>query len=186
MNDKSSASNKQSFFSIKNILGASIVFIIVTVGVIFFSNQKSTSNNGSNNPTGQVSSEEGKMVEGFSGKVLAGTTSPYVIFNKADYDKAQASGKIVFLDFYANWCPICRAEAPELKAGFDNLTSDKVVGFRVNFNDSDTDNDEKALAKQFDVPYQHTKVILKDGKVALKSGDSWDKEMFAKEFGKLL
>ncbi len=128
---------------------------------------------------------EGKMVAGYSGKVLAGTSSPYIIFNKADYDKALSLGKIVFLDFYANWCPICRSEAPELKAGFDSLTTDKVVGFRVNFKDSDTDSEEKALAKQFEIPYQHTKVILKDGKVVLKDGDSWDKSRFAQEIGKL-
>ena len=96
------------------------------------------------------------------------------------------SGKIIVLDFYANWCPICRAEAPELKAGFDSLMTDAVIGFRVNFNDSDTDDDEKALAKQLAIPYQHTKVILKDGKEVLKSGDSWTRDDFTREVDKIL
>lgn len=137
--------------------------------------------------------EDDKMMEkdtmmktGYSGKVLAGKSSPYLEFNQADYDKALKEGKIVFLDFYANWCPIYRAEAPEINAGFNSLTTDKVAGFRVNFNDSDTDDHEKALAKKFEIPYQHTKVILKDGKEFSRSQDAWEKETFLMEIDKAI
>ena len=169
----------------KNIAVASVIAIILAGGIFFLSSRKSQLKTTNSPQTQSENSPEGKMVAGYSGKVLAGTTSPYFVFTKADYDKALSSGKVVFLDFYANWCPICREETPDLKAGFDNLNSDKVVGFRVNYNDSDTDEDEKALAKQFAITYQHTKVILKDGKQVLKSQDSWDKEMFDKEIGAL-
>ena len=74
-----------------------------------------------------------------------GESSLYVEFTQAEYEKALTEDKVIFLDFYANWCPICRAEAPEIKAGFDSLTTDKVAGFRVNFNDDETDEDEKAF-----------------------------------------
>src|SRR3990167_8737773 len=73
----------------------------------------------------------------YSGKVLAGKSAPYLEFNQADYDKALKEGKIVLLDFYANWCPICRAEEPNIKQGFNELTNSQVIGFRVNFNDND-------------------------------------------------
>ncbi len=130
--------------------------------------------------------DDAMMKAGYKGKVLAGKISPYLEFNQADYEKAQKEGKIVFLDFYANWCPICRAEAPEIHSGFDSLTTDKIVGFRVNFKDSDTDENEKKLAEKYEIPYQHTKVILKGGQQVLKSGDQWDKETFTNEINKAL
>ena len=168
----------------KNIIIGGIIVAVVVAAFVFFVNQKPQQQNSNSNPQTQTeTASEGKMIAGYSGKVLAGNTSPYLDFKKADYDKALSSGKIVFLDFYANWCPICRDEAPGLKAGFDGLTSDKVVGFRVNYNDTETDEDEKALAKQFSVPYQHTKVILKDGKEVARSLESWDKNEFIKQMG---
>lgn len=123
--------------------------------------------------------EEGAMMEeGDYGKVISGKSSPFVEFTKAGYDKAISDGKIVFLNFYANWCPICRAEAPIIDSGFNGLTSDQVIGFRVNFNDPETDADEKALASELNIPYQHTKVILVDGKEVFRSTDQWKKEDF--------
>lgn len=119
--------------------------------------------------------DEKEMMKGYSGKVIAGSNTPYVEFTKADYDKALAEGKVVVLNFYANWCPVCRAEVADIAAGFDSLNNPNVVGFRVNYKDSDTDKDEEALAKQFSIPYQHTKVILKDGKEVLKETVQWSK-----------
>jgi len=112
----------------------------------------------------------------FQGTVLAGTTAPYLDFANQDYLDAVQSGKLILLNFYANWCPICRAEAPEVMAGFTALTSDQIIGFRVNFNDSETDQVEKELAKRFKVPYQHTKVVLKNGIVVYRATEAWDKE----------
>ena len=163
----------------KNILiGGIIALVIIIGGIIFFSNQKSQSRK-ANNPQAQTeNTSEGKMVSGYTGKVLAGSASSYLDFKKVDYDKALSSGKVIFLDFYANWCPICREEAPALKEGFDSLTTDKAIGFRVNYNDTDTDDDEKTLARQYSISSQHTKVILKDGKEVVRSLESWDKNEF--------
>ncbi|MEO6509113.1 MAG: thioredoxin family protein [Patescibacteria group bacterium] len=126
------------------------------------------------------------MNSSYTGKVLAGTSSPYLEFNQKDYEMAQKSGKTIFLDFYANWCPICRAEAPDLQAGFNTLKSDQVVGFRVNWQDDQTDENEKRLSSEFKVPAQHTKIILKNGKEVLRTSESWDKEMFAQEIAAIL
>lgn len=133
----------------------------------------------------ESSDDETMMKEGYSGQILAGNSSPFLVFNQVDYDKAVSDGKIVFLDFYANWCPICRAEAPELHAGFNELNRDDIIGFRVNFNDTETSEDEKALADEFDITYQHTKVILQNGKEVLKDGDHWDRAKFLEEINKL-
>lgn len=119
--------------------------------------------------------DNGAMMElKFSGQILAGTKSPLLDFNKTDYDKAVASGKLVTLYFYANWCPICRAEFPKMQEAFNQITDDKVVGFRVNYNDDQTDNDEKELAREFGVAYQHTKVFVKNGQRLLKAPESWN------------
>lgn len=117
----------------------------------------------------------------FSGAVLAGTSAPLLDFNKADFDKALASDKLVVLYFYANWCPICRAEFPKMQEAFNELSTDKVVGFRVNYNDSDTDDQERDLAREHGVVYQHTKVFIKNGERILKSPEGWDKERYTKE-----
>lgn len=127
-----------------------------------------------------------KTAAKYSGAVLAGSSAPVVDFNAADYQAAVQSDKLVVLYFYANWCPICRLEVPQLYAAFNELSTDKVVAFRVNFNDDQTDNDERNLARQFGVPYQHTKVFLKNGAAVLKSSETWDKNRYLLEINKAL
>lgn len=121
----------------------------------------------------------------YMGMTLAGTASPLLDFTKADYDKALARGMSVALYFYADWCPICKAEFPVMQEAFDALDSDGVVGFRVNYKDDFTDADEVALAREFGIAYQHTKVLLKGGEQVLKSPESWDRARYDAELAKL-
>ena len=121
----------------------------------------------------------------FSGTVLAGSSSPLLEFNQADYNKALASDKLVMLYFYANWCPICKAEFPKMQQAFNQLSGSDVVGFRVSFNDTETTEQEEALAKQFGVAYQHTKVALRNGQRVLKAPDSWDTQRYLDEINQL-
>ena len=107
-------------------------------------------------------------------------------FNQTDYENAIMNEKLVVLYFYANWCPICKAEFPIMKKAFNELNTDKVIGFRVNYNDDETDNDEKNLAKQFGVAYQHTKVFVKNSQRILKSPEGWDKQRYDTEINKAL
>lgn len=131
--------------------------------------------------------DDGAMMVKYTGTVLAGKSAPLLDFMKADYDTAVKSDKLVVLYFYANWCPICKAEtANALYPAFNDLATDEVVGFRVNYNDSDTDSSEKALASQFGVAYQHTKVFVKNGARILKSPEGWDKNRYRSEIGKAL
>ncbi|MCH7759028.1 redoxin domain-containing protein [Patescibacteria group bacterium] len=123
----------------------------------------------------------------FMGKVLAGSQAPLLEFNKADYDQALASDKLVVLYFYADWCPICKQEVVDaLYPAFNKLTTDQVIGIQVNYKDNYTDSDEVALAREFGVPYQHTKVFLKDGKRVLKSPETWDMDRYASEIAKYI
>ena len=121
----------------------------------------------------------------FSGTVLAGSAAPLLDFSQADYEKALASGKPVFLYFYANWCPVCKEEQEVLTTAFNSIKNESIIGFRVNYKDNETDDDEVALARQFGIAYQHTKVAIQDGETVLKAPDSWDIERYENELQKL-
>lgn len=149
-----------------------LVLIIGGLGTLFiFQNQTGKNELENSTPILNSNSENEKKIAGYSGTLLAGTTTPYLDFNKTDYDKALQDGKTIFLEFYANWCPICRAQEPELFAGFNALTNPNVVGFRVNYNDPNTDETEKQLATENGITYQHTHVILKNGEEVYKSNE---------------
>jgi len=63
------------------------------------------------------------------------------------------------LFFYANWCPICRPADADFNENL-NLIPEDVTLIRVNYNDTETDVAEKALAKKYNVTYQHTFVQI--------------------------
>ncbi len=80
------------------------------------------------------------------------------------------------LFFYANWCPTCIPADKDFSENVGKLPSDVVV-IRVNYNDDQTDEAEKSLAKKYGVTYQHTFVqIDKNGKeVAKWNGEGVEK-----------
>ena len=161
--------------------------IFVLLSVVVFG---CTQGNGTTVPVNKVSpesksTEKAAMMESYKGKVLAGTeATKYLDFNKADYDKALKEKKKILLYFYASWCPLCKKEQPETMAAFNELNDPNLVGFRVHYNDGEDNNDAKALAQQFQIPYQHTKVLIKDGKQVLKAPDSWNRERYLTELAK--
>ena len=140
-------------------------------------------------PADEIQKEHGDVMEkervsgSFvpTGEVLAGTTTPFVNFNQADYETALREDRVILLYFYANWCPICRVELTRTHAAFDELELSNVVGFQVSYNDNETDDYEENLARQFGIAYQHTKVILKGGQQVLKNGSTWSKDRYVEE-----
>lgn len=114
---------------------------------------------------------------GYNGALLAGSaTTPFLDFNVEDYNRALQENKKIVLNFHANWCNICKAQQFHYFAAFNGLNDPDLVGFRVNFKDSETSNDEEELAKQFGISYQHTMVIIKGGKRVFKSPEALDKD----------
>ena len=118
----------------------------------------------------------------FLGTVLSGKKSKLLDFNKSDYDAALRTEKLIIIYFYADWCPVCQAELPNLYAAFNELEADNVIGFRVNFNDDQTDLDEKNLAREFGVSYQHAKIFISKGQRVLKAADPWQKNQYLEKF----
>lgn len=97
---------------------------------------------------------------------LTESAGQYADYVKSAFD--QAAGKRRVLFFYANWCPICRPADADIREHAMQLPADVAV-FRVNYNDTDTDSDEKALAKEYGITYQHTFVQIDgDGAVVTK------------------
>lgn len=114
------------------------------------------------------------------------SASMYIEFDKSAYEKAIEDGKLIVLIFHANWCAVCEGESPELIEGFNLLNNEHVVGFKLNYQDEDTDDMEKTLAQEFKVTYGHTILILKDGREGYKTEDLWDRSDLLYEVNKLL
>ena len=84
-------------------------------------------------------------------------TARYVEYSKAALDQAAGGRRVLY--FYANWCPVCRPADANFKENASIIPEDMTV-IRVNYNDSDTDQEEKDLAKQYGIVYQHTFVQI--------------------------
>ena len=172
------------YLKLIGIIGIPVALVVI--GFNLLSNNKQTPPKEKSKSSTKVESEPGEMSKsGFTGKVLAGSTTLLLDFKKADYNRAVSENKIVLLYFYANWCPICKEEFPKVISAFNELDKPLVIGFRVNFNDNETDTDEKKLAEELGVGYQHTKVFLKNGQSVLRAIESWDKEKYLKEITKI-
>ena len=113
--------------------------------------------------------------------------SLYQDFNQVGYEQALNEGKTIYLEFYANWCPICKQQEPVIQEAFTELDNEAIVGFRVNYNDNQVTEEEENLARQYGIAYQHTKVIInKEGKVAKKSNEFWSKERIIEELNHIM
>jgi len=110
----------------------------------------------------------------------------YLAFDKDDFENAKSEDKLILLDFYANWCPICRLENPKIRAALKEFDSSEVVAFQVHYNDGDETEEHRALAKEYGITIQHTKVLIKDGKPVLRSLESWSKDRTVSELRKVL
>lgn len=157
-----------------------IIIIVIIIGaVVIFSTSSKKSK--TDQPFADENGEDG------NGTVLAGDLSPVIDFNKSDFEEALKSDKLVVLYFYATWCPLCVIEIENsFYPAFEELNNDNVIAFRINYNDINTDSNEKELARKFGIAYQHTKVILKNGERILKSAETWDKDRYLTEINNAL
>jgi thioredoxin 1 len=179
---------------------AVVAALVLVASTIYFMNQPSTQSaespaadsaagammvDGADRMTDDSTSPSDAMMAellSLSGTVLAGSASPVIDFNQADFEKAKASDKLIVLYFYADWCPICKQEVNgAFYPAFESLNDPNVVAFRVNYKDSFTDDDESALAREHGIAYQHTKVFLKNGERILKSPESWNQNRYLSE-----
>lgn len=85
------------------------------------------------------------------------STSGYVQYSKAALDEAASNRRVLF--FYASWCPTCKPADERFSQNTSKIPEDVTV-IRVNYNDPETDQEEKDLARKYGVTYQHTFVQI--------------------------
>ena len=81
----------------------------------------------------------------------AGEIKPY---SPAEFDKLAAEGKPILLDFRADWCATCAAQAPLIRELMGQGKYKDVTTFTIDF------DKEKALLKAYNVEMQSTLIVL--------------------------
>lgn len=83
--------------------------------------------------------------------------SAYVQYSKSAFESASGNRRVLF--FYASWCPTCKPADANFTQNVSKIPED-VTLIRVNYNDPETDQEEKDLAKKYGITYQHTFVQI--------------------------
>lgn len=149
------------------IAGAVILILALGAGYLFvFRAQDGKGDTSNNTKVSWMDSPDDVVVENskltINSNLTVGSDSTsvensggnYITGMAADGYKNSSADKIV-LFFYANWCPTCRPVDAELKQRLTEIPAGIEI-YRVNYNDDETDEAEKALAQKYGVTYQHT------------------------------
>lgn len=126
-----------------------IVIVVFGIGAYTLSQNSSQSSSAVKNDDSVVTDE--KMTDGIVGDPR------YIEYSKTALDNVSGNRRVLF--FYASWCPTCRPADADFKANADKISEDVRV-IRVNYNDPETDQEEKDLAKKYGITYQHTFVQI--------------------------
>ena len=100
--------------------------------------------------------------------LIAKPAAPFTItlFDGTTLALENLRGKAVFLNFWASWCPPCRAEARDLEAAWRKVKNDQVVYIGVAL--QDTDENARAFLKEFNITYPNGRD--ESGKIAVDYG----------------
>jgi len=85
---------------------------------------------------------------------LTGKPAPdfsLILFDGRTIRLSDFRGKAVFLDFWASWCPPCRAEARLLEASWKRHRGEDVVFLGINM--QDREEPARAFLREFDITY---------------------------------
>lgn len=131
-------------------------------------------------------------------------------FNVKDEDGkitnvSELKGKVVFINFWASWCPPCRAEFPSIQKFYDKYKgNDKVVFLTINLDDDPKVGKLYLEKEQFTIPFltpngnipseyfsgslPTTVVLDKTGKIRMHHAGMADysKDSFYEEINQLL
>lgn len=130
------------------------VVVLASLGAFYFATQREK--------PASPSAKSQQVTEAPKSQDELPTSGRYVEYTKAALDQNADKRRVLY--FYATWCPTCQPADNKFMEDSDKIPEDAVL-IRVNYNDPNTDQEEKDLAKKYNVTYQHTFVqIDKDGK----------------------
>jgi cytochrome c biogenesis protein CcmG, thiol:disulfide interchange protein DsbE len=100
--------------------------------------------------------------------LLAKPAAPFTLtlFDARKVTLDDMRGKAVFLNFWASWCPPCRAEAKDLEAAWQKVKDKNMVFIGVALQDVDKNSLE--FLKEFEVTYPNGRD--ESGKIAVDYG----------------
>jgi thioredoxin 1 len=151
----------------KTIVAGLVIAALLLGGYLYSSNQKVT----------EVA-DQSPVAETMGKTETVTDSKQYFPYTAEVLENAKPTRRVLF--FYASWCPTCIPANADFEKNVSQLPSDVTV-IRVNYNDGDTDADEKALAAKYGVTYQHTYVqIDAEGNEITKWNGGSTKELLAK------
>ena len=88
------------------------------------------------------------------------------LFDGKTLSLAELRGKVVFLNFWASWCPPCRAEARDLEAVWQRYRDKNIVFLGIDI--QDTEKEAFAFLKAFQITYPNGRDA--SGKISIDYG----------------
>ncbi|KPQ27192.1 MAG: putative thioredoxin [Porphyrobacter sp. HL-46] len=93
----------------------------------------------------------------------AETGAGWQAYDANTFAAAQATGKTIVVDVYADWCPTCRAQAPILDELREELAGETIAFIKVDF------DKQKAFLRAHRIPRQSTVLVFKGRKEIARS-----------------
>jgi thioredoxin 1 len=146
----------------KNIV--TVLLAVMVVGSVGFFALKSTNasrlvgKDGINKVEVVMENPDGSMVE--EDETMMEEGQRYLDYSPEAFVAANSTRRVLF--FHANWCPTCGPADVSFIEGMEKIPSDVTV-FKVDYNDTETDQLEEDLAEEYGVTYQHTFVQVDEG-----------------------
>ena len=136
-----------------------LVGVFLLVGVYLFVGKNNKTQNNIVVQENELTTEEDQVIKSGnnSQSQVQSMNEKYVEYSEGVLEKHEDKRRVIF--FYANWCPTCRIADPDFSKN-KNTFPDDVVLIRVNYNDPNTDDNEKELADKYGITYQHTFVQI--------------------------
>jgi len=152
----------------KGLIGLGLAVVVIIGIIIIARNQINIDTAPSPSQTNLEQSDTTTTTTSTTSATTMSDTSDqkYIEYSDGVLDGASNKRRVLF--FYASWCPTCRPVDQAIRDDL-GLIPDDVQIIRVNYNDPQTDQSERALAQKYGVTYQHTFVqIDQNGQVVSK------------------
>jgi len=122
---------------------------------------------------------------------LASDKAVFINEDKITFDTEKLKGKVLFINFWATWCPPCRAEMPSIQVLYEKFKDNDQIEFLIVEIESNIDGTQEFLKKNnLNLPIVYpasnipeawlsgsipsTVILDKNGKLAVKKEGMYD------------